>query len=59
MNTDLKDMYQNKAEELALEDYDSEFYDLLDDTRLIVYNLAIEQVHDNLAAQADLRRKDV
>ena len=45
---DIKALYQAKAEELALEKYDQDFYNLPNDTQLVLYNLAMEQVNDNL-----------
>ena len=55
---DLKDMYQEKAEELAQEEYKTDFYDLPEDTQMAVYNLAMGLVTDRLMDEADLRRKE-
>ena len=55
MAKDLKELYQNKAEELA----SGEFYDLPEANQVEIYQKAIELVHDKLADQADIMRKEI
>lgn len=52
---DIKAMYQERAEELALELLHSEFYDLHEDTRRAIYQAAEEMVNDELVSQAEAR----
>ena len=58
MSRDIKDRYQEKAEELADTEYGMDFYDLPEGLRLEVYGRAVELVHDDLASEADSLRKD-
>ena len=51
---DIKGMYQDKAEEIAEERYNKDYYSLMPNLQLEVYNDAMLDVHDNLAAQADM-----
>jgi hypothetical protein len=51
--TDYKDRIQNKAEELAREKYDKDFYDLPEKIRDKIYNLAMELYKDHYAAEID------
>jgi len=58
-----KDWLQNRAEELALEKYDAGFCDLTEDKRAEVYNQAIEEYKNRIAARidkviADRKRKE-
>lgn len=55
---DIKGLYQEKADELAQEEHNAEFYDLPDATQIALYSKAMELVNDNLTVQADLRRKE-
>lgn len=55
---DLKDMYQEKAEDLAEQRFGKDFYDLDDQTQNIIYNEAIVLVDDSLILRADSMRKD-
>ena len=50
---DYKYWIQNRAEEIAREDYDTEFYDLPDDKRSEVYNKATEAYKDEYADRID------
>ena len=52
--TDYKDWIQNKADEIALDVYETEFYDLPPETRDTVYGLATEAYKDALADRIDL-----
>ena len=52
-NFDYKDWIQNKAEELAQEEYGTEFYDLPEATRDIIYNRASELYVDFYADKID------
>lgn len=57
MNTkiDVKELYQEKAEDIAEGEYGDSFYNLPQETRLAIYSRAIDIVHDNLITEADLR----
>ena len=57
---DLKESYQNKAEELAQEQYGegAEFYDLPDSVQQALYSRAMELVNDMLISRADSLRDE-
>jgi len=50
---DYKDWIQNRAEELAQELYDEEFYDLLNDLQIRLRNRAEADYHDHEADKID------
>lgn len=50
---DMKDWIQNKAEELALELYDADYFDLDEDTQKAIFDKACEDYHDYYAAKVD------
>jgi len=50
---DYKEWIQNKAEELALERYDTDYYDLPESTRQQLYDEAMELYKDHYADQID------
>ena len=51
--SDLKGMYQEKAEELADQVHGVDFHDLSDEQQGIIYQRAMESVDDKLSDQAD------
>ena len=53
---DIKNIYQERAEELARELLNSEFYDLHPDTQRALYQTAEVMVNDELVSQAEARR---
>ena len=59
--TDLKGMYQEKAQELAERDYGEEidFYDLPNSIQSKLYGEAEILVHEGLQDQADMMRKEL
>lgn len=50
---DIKGAYQDKAEEIAIEEYKQDFYDLPQDIQLDVFNRAMEEVNERLMDQAE------
>ena len=54
---DLKEMYQERAEEISMEKYDCEFYDLSQERQLDVYLQAERGVVDEVVDHADNLRK--
>jgi len=50
---DYKDWIQNRAEELAEEQYDRDFYDLPDNLQIEVWNRAEADYHDHEADKID------
>jgi len=54
---DLKEMYCERADELAMELYDKEFYDLPKNLQDKVWLMAEQGVVDGLADHADMLRK--
>ena len=50
---DYKDWIQNKAEELALEEYDAVFYELNETKQAKIYNKAMEAYTDYYADSID------
>ena len=53
---DVKGRYQDKAEELAIERYDNDFYSLPDNKQLELYNEAMVIVTDALVTEAEALR---
>lgn len=54
---DLKEMYMNRADELADELYGKEFYELTESQRDTLYAQAEQDVVDGVADHADMLRK--
>ena len=54
---DLKEMYCERADELAMELYDKEFYDLPRDTQDKVWLMAERGVVEDCYDRADIMRK--
>ncbi len=54
---DLKEMYMERADELAMELYDKEFYELTESQRDTLYAKAEMDVVDGCADHADFLRK--
>jgi len=54
---DYKDWIQNRAEEIANQDYDSEFYNLSQEAQLDVYGQAMEEHKEHVADLIDATRK--
>ena len=54
---DLKEMYCERSEELAMEIYDKEFYDLTQDQQIEVWQKAERDVVDGIADHADNLKK--
>jgi len=52
--TDLKGMYQEKADEIADERFGKDFYDLNEKCQLCIYNEAMQEVTDRLVMQAEM-----
>ena len=50
---DYKDWIQNRAEDLALEQYDLDLYELQDSIRLTIYEQAMKDYSDHYASQID------
>jgi len=50
---DYKDNIQTRAEEIAWNDYECDFYDLSDELQDKVYALATDGYADSMAARAD------
>jgi len=50
---DYKEAIQERADELAMEKYDKEFYDLDKELQFKVYQQATEDYADDLASQID------
>lgn len=62
MVSDLKDLYQSKAEELLDEEgypEDIGFYDLPDKEQLGLYSLAMQLVDEGLQEAADIHRESM
>ena len=51
-----KDWIQNRADELALEKYNSEFYDLPSTVQTEIYTRAESDYADHIASQIDAER---
>lgn len=51
---DLKEAYQIEAETLAIDYYGKEYDELTEAVQLIVYNKAVEIVHENLQEESDI-----
>ncbi len=47
----LKDLYQQKAEDLAWEKYDMSFYELPEDTQSKIYNMVVELVNESFLVE--------
>ena len=56
--TGYKDWIQNKAEDIANQEYGLGFYDLPEQTQTVVYNRAMEAHKDYVADQIDKARDD-
>lgn len=54
MTLDYKDWIQSKADELALEEYDRDFYELTDEAQDRIYNRAVELYKDYMADRIDM-----
>lgn len=52
---DLKEAYQIEAEVLAIDYYGKEYDELTEANWNIIYNIAIEIVHESLQEEADIR----
>jgi len=50
---DLKNMYQERADEIADKRFDKDFYDLDEKCQLCVYNEAMAQISEELICRAD------
>lgn len=53
----MKELLQGKADEIALELYQREFYELADEQQDEVWNLAEQAVQDYLASLADAQKE--
>jgi formyltetrahydrofolate synthetase len=53
----MKELISNKAEEIALEKYGSEFYELTQEAQDEVWKLAEQEASDYLASLADAERE--
>ena len=51
---DLKEAYQIEAETLAIDYYGKEYDELTEAVQLIVYNKAVDIVHENLQEESDI-----
>ena len=51
---DIKERYQLKAEDIALEFYGKEFYELSQELQVELYNKAIQEVNDYLKEERRL-----
>lgn len=56
---DLKEKYQTKAEELAIELHGKEYEELREVTQDIIYEKAIEMVGEELQERADNMREEL
>lgn len=54
MSMDMKDWIQNKAEELAQELYNADYFDLDENTQRALFDKACEGYHDYYAAKIDV-----
>lgn len=50
---DLKEEYQIKAEELAMELYDKEYEELTETAQIVIYERAVVVVHEDLQEKAE------
>jgi len=55
--SDYKDQIQSRAEEIASEEFDCDFYDLSDELRDSVYSRAMGRAHEDMLSRADMAKK--
>jgi len=56
---ELKAMYQEKADEMANERFDKDFYELDEENRCRIYNEAMVWVNEELICRADSLRDEL